>query len=253
MRTSRLIFALVFALMTALAGPRASALQKTRPARPTKAQGFKQRPQARRQQQPNRGPSHPAGRQVNGHARQGPNGQANRFGENSRSPANRANDAAARPPNQDLFKPNPNVARNLPPGAVQRLHNMSPEEQERFLENNQRFESLPPERQAQIRRNLQRFNNLSPAEKDSLIERNRALGKLSPEKRQLYQNQILPKWQQMTPDRRQLVLGRLHSLEAMPPNAQQRALNDPHFMQGLSADEQGVLRNLNSLRNPTPQ
>jgi Protein of unknown function (DUF3106) len=255
MRTGRLIFALVFALVTALAGQPVSAQQKIKPVKPAKAQGFKQRPQARRQQRANRGPNNLAGREANGSARQGPNGQAYRVGGNDRPvpPANRASDGVARPPNQDLFKPNPNVVRNLPPGAIERLRNMSPEEQERFLENNQRFQNLPPERQAQIRRNLQKWNSLSPAEKDQMIDRSKRLGQLSPEKRQLYQDQILPKWQQMSPDRRQVVLGRLHTLEGMPPEQQQRALSDPRFMQGLTPDEQGVLRNLNSLRSPAPQ
>ena len=75
---------------------------------------------------------------------------------------------------------------------------------------------------------------------------------MTPQQRHLYQNSILPKWQQMSPERRQLINGRLHTLQAMPPAAQQRALNDPRFMQGLTPDEQGVLRNLNSLRNPNP-
>ncbi|HXW55238.1 MAG TPA: DUF3106 domain-containing protein [Candidatus Cybelea sp.] len=255
MRIGRLIFALAFALLTALAGQPARAQEKARPAKPAKAQGFRQRPQARRRQGANRGQSNPAGHETNGGARQGPNGQASRAGGNDRPlpPANRPGDGVARPPNQDLFKPNPNVVRNLPPGAIERLRNSSPEQQERFLENNQRFQNLPPERQAQIRRNLQKWNSLSPAEKDQMIDRSKRYGQLSPQKQQLYQNQILPKWQQMTQERRQVVLGRLHTLQAMPPSAQQRALNSPQFMQGLTPDEQNVLRNLNTLRTPGPQ
>ena len=140
----------------------------------------------------------------------------------------------------------------MPPGAEQRLRDMSPQEQERFLQNNQRFQSLRPEQQAQIRRNLQKWNSLSPAEKDRMTHAGEILGHMTPQQRDLYQNHILPKWQQMSPDRRQLINGRLHTLQAMPPAAQQRALNDPRFMQGLSPDEQGVLRNLVSLRNPNP-
>ena len=36
-------------------------------------------------------------------------------------------------------------------------------------------------------------------------------------------------------------------------NERQAALNDPKFTQGLSPDEQSMLRDLNSLRNPPPQ
>lgn len=179
------------------------------------------------------------------------NGGFQRFQGNQKAGQfNRAgNGAVARPPNQQYFNPNPNVLRRLPSGTIQRLRQMSPEQQERFFQNNQRFQSLPPARQAQIRNNLQRWNNLSPAERDQMIHRNQVWQRLSPEQRQLYQNQILPKWQQMSPDRRQLIIGRLHTLQGMTPDQQQKALSDPRFMQGLSPDEQGVLRNLRSLGN----
>ena len=45
-------------------------------------------------------------------------------------------------------------------------------------------------------------------------------------------------------------MGRLHTLQGMRPADRQAALNDPKFMEGLNPDEQGVLRDLNSLRNP---
>jgi hypothetical protein len=36
----------------------------------------------------------------------------------------------------------------------------------------------------------------------------------------------------------------------MNPDQRAAALNDPRFMQGLSPDEQSVLRGLDSVRNP---
>ena len=45
--------------------------------------------------------------------------------------------------------------------------------------------------------------------------------------------------------------GRLHTLQQMSPADRQAALNDPRFMQGLSPDEQSVLRGLDSVRNPS--
>src|ERR1700722_2660794 len=53
---------------------------------------------------------------------------------------------------QQLLKPNaPNAMRpggtmnNLPPRAIERLQDMPPDRQEKFLQNNQRFQNLPPE------------------------------------------------------------------------------------------------------------
>jgi Protein of unknown function (DUF3106) len=138
----------------------------------------------------------------------------------------------------------------LPPKWVERLREVPPEEQERFLENNQQFHSLPPWRQTQIRRNLENWNRLSTAERNAIRGRERIWEQMSPEQRQFVKNVLLPQWQQMPPQRKQLINGRLRTLQGMSPPERQAALDDPRFMQGLSLDEQSVLRNLNSLRNP---
>jgi len=258
MRPGRLIFAFALVPMMAIAAQPASAQRYAQQFRPPKAP-----PPKAQGQKPKGNPNKSAAKPGNANAPH-PNadgGSSNTNGANGqRNPnpinANNSGQPVAHPPNQETFRPNPNVAHpegtNLPAGAEQRLRDMSPQEQERFLQNNQRFQSLPPERQAQIRRNLQKWNNLSPAEKDRLSHAGDRWEQMTPQQRDLYQNHILPKWQQMSPDRRQLINGRLHTLQAMPPAAQERALNDPRFMQGLSPDEQGVLRNLVSLRNPNP-
>jgi hypothetical protein len=139
----------------------------------------------------------------------------------------------------------------LPPGVRQNLRDMSPQEQEHFLQNNERFKSLPPQRQAQIQRNLQKWNNLSPTERNAMNDRARAWERMSPEKRQYVQSTLLPKWQQMSPERKQLVTGRLHTLQGMSPADRQAALDDPQFMRGLNPDEQSVLRGLDSLNAPS--
>jgi hypothetical protein len=178
---------------------------------------------------------------------------------------------AAHPPDENRFKPLANAAAQganrpgagqanrqgngrgmagLPPKWVENLRNMSPEEQDRFMRNNQRFQSLPPERQAQVRQNLQKWNRLSPTERNAIRDRERVWEQMSPQQREHVKDDLLPKWQQMPPDRKQLLMGRLHTLQGMSPADRQAALNDPKFMEGLNPDEQGVLRDLNSLRNP---
>ncbi|HTU35316.1 MAG TPA: DUF3106 domain-containing protein [Candidatus Acidoferrum sp.] len=266
----RLIFVVSLALLAALAAqavpamPRGALVWQGR-LRPVSQERVQARPragQARRQQrvqarrQANKANRAAANRAAHGYRGAQANGGFQRFGgANHSAPGNAGqfnragNGGVARPPNQQFFNPNPSVVRRFPAGTMQRLRQMSPQQQERFFQNNQRFQSLPPARQAQIRQNFQRWNNLSPAQKDQFIHRNQVLQRLSPEQRQLYQSQILPRWQQLSPDRRQVIIGRLHTLQGMTPDQQQKALNDPRFMLGLSPDEQGVLRNLSSLRN----
>ena len=139
---------------------------------------------------------------------------------------------------------------NLPGPWVQKLGQMSPQEQERFLRNNQTFQNMPPEKQAKIRQNLQRWNNLSSEQKDRLRNNWDRFRAMTPEQRQHYQYDVLPKWQQMPPGRKQVINERLGALKDMTPEERQKATNDPQFMRGLSPDEQSMLRDLNSFTSP---
>jgi hypothetical protein len=149
-------------------------------------------------------------------------------------------------------KPNVRAMEGLPPKWVEKLQDMPPAEQERFLENNQRFRNLPPQRQEQIRRNLQRWDNLTPEQKQAARSAEEAFERMTPQQRAYVRNTLLPKWQALPMARRQVIRRHLGMLSHMSPSTQQAALNDPKFMQGLSPDEQDMLRSLNSLRNPNP-
>ena len=137
----------------------------------------------------------------------------------------------------------------LPPKWVERLRDMPPEEQQRFLANSEQFNQLSPERQEQIRRNLERWNNLTPEQKEQARAAERALERMTPEQRQYVRNTLLPKWQAMPQERRQIIRRHLAMLSQISPATQQALLNDPKFMQGLSPDEQSMLRELNALRS----
>ncbi len=219
MRLSRLPFALALALLTGLAAQPAAAQERQWSNRPrlVKVQASKPKADA-----------------------QGP----------AKTPA--YNGAKAGQPKQGGGKPQGEGRglAGLPPKWVDRLRDMSPEEQERFMRNNQRFQNLPPQRQAQIRRNLQRWNNLSPTERNAIRDRERIWEQMSPEQRQYVQNVLLPKWQSMPQERRNLINGRMHVLQGMTPSQQEQALKDPRFLRGLSPDEQSMLREVYSLRNP---
>lgn len=162
--------------------------------------------------------------------------------------------AAQRRPNgmnrPNAGKPNVRGMEGLPPKWIEKLQDMPPVEQERFLENNQRFRNLPPQRQEQIRRNLQRWDNLTPDQKQAARSAEEALERMTPQQRAYVRDTLLPKWQALPMARRQVIRRHLAILSKMSPATQQAALNDPKFMEGLSPDEQEMLRSLNSLRNP---
>jgi hypothetical protein len=145
----------------------------------------------------------------------------------------------------DLARRNLN---GLPSNWVERLHGMAPEQQERFLRNNARFQSLPPERQAQIRRNLQRFNQLTPEQQQKMIQGWNVIKQMTPEQRQYLNNTVAPRWKAMAPDRQRVVWQHFKSLDGLTPEQREARLNDPHFTEGMSPDEQQMVRDLDLLR-----
>ena len=150
-------------------------------------------------------------------------------------------------------QPNLRAMAGLPPKWVENLREMSPGEQQRFLQNNRLFQNLALERQEQIRKNLENWNRLTPEQRTAIREREQVFERMTPAQRQYLRTTLLPKWQAMPLERRQAINRRLGILQTMGPSAQQAALADPKFMEGLSPDEQSMLRDLNSFRNPSPQ
>jgi hypothetical protein len=146
--------------------------------------------------------------------------------------------------------PNARGMEGLPTKWVDNMRSMSPEEQQQFMQNNERFKNLAPERQQQIRQNLQKWNSLTPEQRQGALNAEAALEHMSPEQRQYVRNSLLPRWQSMPQPRRQVINRHLAMLGKMSPATQESALNDPKFLEGLSPDEQSMLRDLNSLRSP---
>jgi TRAP-type C4-dicarboxylate transport system substrate-binding protein len=256
---SRLNFACALALFMALAAQPVHAQQNHPPNHPPNHPHPYAHPHAQRRQAQAHPQNAPHPNAAEPHA-DGANAHPGGEGATNTTPhTNAATGGAAQPPpNVQSRLGNPPVTAgaeqgaehsfgNLPQGAQQRLRDMSPQEQERFLQNNQRFQNLPPQQQQQIRQRLQQWNKLTPTERNAIRDREQRMERLSPEQRQHLMNDVYPKWKQMTPERRQLLMGRMHTLQGMSPQDRQAALNDPKFMQGLNPDEQSMLRDLNSL------
>lgn len=140
----------------------------------------------------------------------------------------------------------------VPPPWMERLREMSPEDQERFLSNNARFQALPPERQAQIRKRLQQWNSLTPEQRAEVRKREEVWRRMSPEQQRHVRDELLPKWQQLPPERRQAIRRHLAALRGLGDAGRAAKLNDPAFLNGLTPDEQVLLRELVNLRVGTP-
>jgi hypothetical protein len=187
----------------------------------------------------------PARRAFAAQRPQGPRAQARQGQPNPKKDQNQAKKIENRPAVRSMM--------GLPPKWVESLRDMSPEEQERFMRNNARFQSLPPQRQEQIRRTLQRWNQMTPEQRDAMRNREQVLEWMSPEERQEVVKDLLPRWKNLRQDRKELILGRLRVLRGMPADQRQQELQDPQFMQGLDPNEQDILRKITALRLAPPQ
>jgi Protein of unknown function (DUF3106) len=190
----------------------------------------KDRPPAREQQPPRNNrpsgsyhPQGPRGGQGRQPAYQG-RGRANdnrRGNESPRAYDNRRDNRNDRPQSQSRQQ-----ALAPPPNVQDRFRNMTPQERNRLAENQRKFNQLPPQRQQEMKRAAENW------------------GKLTPEQQNHLRNDVLPKWQQLSPDRQRAIQQRLGVLQNMPESARNRHLNDPSFTRGMSEEDRQMLRDL---------
>lgn len=138
-------------------------------------------------------------------------------------------------------------------GPFERLRQMSPEEQERFLQNNPRFQRMSPEDQERFRARLQEWNSLTPEAKRERLRRESVLEGLSPQERRHFHQEVIPRWQQLPPQRKFGIVRRLNALRGLSDEERDRRLNDPAFMQDLNGEEQDILRTFARLRMWPPE
>lgn len=136
-------------------------------------------------------------------------------------------------------------------GFFQRLRDLPPAEQERFMAENPRFRRLPPARQRLIRERLRRWNALTPEQQDLFREREGIFRGLSPAQRQ-EARAVFPEWRELRPDRRQAVMQAFRQLRDLPPDQRQRYLASPEVQQRFSPQERHVLEGLDKLLPSSP-
>jgi hypothetical protein len=106
---------------------------------------------------------------------------------------------------------------------------MTPQEKQRLSQNEERLRRLPPAQQQMLRERAQVWQRMTPQQRDHV------------------RNDVLPKWREMAPDRRQAIQQRLRVLQNMPESARNRRLSDPNFTRGMSDEDRSTLRDLSHL------
>jgi hypothetical protein len=153
-------------------------------------------------------------------------------------------------PKAGLKQPLPQERRmlDMPPEWTERLQGMTPEQQEKFLNNNARFRNLPPQQQAQIRQRLQAFNRLTPDQQQEVMRNDRVWQQMTPAQQRYVRQTLLPAWRNMPPPRRQAVLAKLRDLRGLSDSERAARLNDEAFLGGLDPDQRQMVRDLSNLR-----
>jgi hypothetical protein len=131
------------------------------------------------------------------------------------------------------------------PAFFQQLRGMTPQEQEKVMQNDARFQSLPPERQQQVRENLNRWNAATPEERQLLLQREEIVQSFSPEQRDQLR-QVFPRWRQLPAERQQAVTQAFLKLRGLPPSERDKFLASPEVQQ-MSPEERSILGDLKSL------
>lgn len=132
---------------------------------------------------------------------------------------------------------------------------MPPQDQQRALENDPAFRSLPPQQQNRLRDRLQWFNNLPPDRRERIIHRKEAWDRMSPEQKDRARD-LFQRFQGVPDDRRKAMGFALRNLHNMTPEQRQRVMDSPQFRSSFSDDERNILRGMTDLnigpahRNP---
>ena len=155
----------------------------------------------------------------------------------------RQNSGVNRPPNANVNRAEmlgqPNINPNRPPSAYtppppKTFNSLNQQDRQKVLENNKRFQNLPPAQKQQMREAAANWSRLTPEQKNHV------------------KNDVLPQWKQLPPDRQRAIQQRLGVLQNMPESARNQHLNDPNFTRGMKEEDKTMLRDLSHLHVGAP-
>src|ERR1700761_4142500 len=124
-----------------------------------------------------------------------------------------------------------------------RHQGLSPQEQEKALQNEPGFSHLPPETQQRLLGRLQQLNRMPPAQRQRMTDRIEAMEKLSPQMRQQVQSSFM-QFRSMSPDRQLMMKKAFRDLREFPPEQRQAMMNSGRFQAQFSPQERNVLGNM---------
>ncbi len=136
-----------------------------------------------------------------------------------------------KPPPAPKVRPNGGPIVHPPNPQVEKLAKMSPAEREKALA------SLPADKRAKLEAGLERLKNLTPAQKEKLQK----FYSLPPQQQKEVRTLAL-KMRALPDDRKTIVRREIVALQKMPPEEREKRVNSPGFQKKFTPEEQDILR-----------
>jgi hypothetical protein len=126
---------------------------------------------------------------------------------------------------------------------MERHSNLSLPQQQRALENEPGFRSLPPQTQDRLRDRLVQLNHMTPEQRQRTTERTELMERLTPDQRQQFRSSV-QQLGQLPEDRRRMVARAFRDLRELPQSQRAAALNSDRYRGQFSDQERSTLSNL---------
>jgi len=163
-------------------------------------------------------------------------------------------------------RPNTSNGQHPNTALLEKLRSLTPEQREKFLQNNRYFQSLPPERQEQLRELLNSndqhphppgfFNQLRdlPPDQQEKVLQNDARFQSLPSDRQQQIRENLQRWNNATPEQRQMLREREAIVQSLSPEQRDRLRQVfPRWRQLPNDRRQALMQSFVKLRDLPPE
>lgn len=133
---------------------------------------------------------------------------------------------------------------------MQRRSDLTPEQQQRALQQEPGFRQLPPETQQRMMDRLQKLNQMPADQRERMLQRNETIERMNPEQRHNFQN-AMQSWGAMPADRRRVLSHNFNQLRQLPPDQRAAALNSQPYRSTMTDQERSMMSTILSAE-PVP-
>jgi|HubBroStandDraft_4_1064222.scaffolds.fasta_scaffold00421_7 hypothetical protein len=129
---------------------------------------------------------------------------------------------------------------------LRKYFRLSPSQQEKTLEQDPVFKSLPADKQEHLLNRLRSFNSLPPNKQQAILNRMETYEHLPPEK-QAEARTLFEQYHSLPPDQKSQLSQAYHKLRSMTPEQRAQYMNSDEFRNSFDDQQRELLRGMNGL------